>query len=201
MTFALLGLLSLQPWTTYELARQSERSLRWFFPRAERAVYQEAKRLVGFGWAKAEESWTGRRKSTTYRITAQGRRELRGWLGTRGAPVQLESEALMKLFFAERDGTQMMRSSVEVMRADARTALEQLGSMAAQWESGQAPFPERGPTNAIPMRLVADLHRTIVQWADWADAALDRIAVSGESARQLADEVHFDVAKDAIAVP
>ena len=68
-SYALLGLLSLQPWTTYELARQSERSLRWFFPRAERGVYQEAKRLVDLGWATSTATWAGRRKGTTYEIT------------------------------------------------------------------------------------------------------------------------------------
>jgi hypothetical protein len=73
--------------------------------------------------------------------------------------------------------------------------------MAAQWESGEAQFPKRGPTNAIPMLLVTDLHRTIAVWADWADAALDRIDASEESARQLADEVYGDVATDAITVP
>lgn len=117
-----------------------------------------------------------------------------------GAPAQLESEALLKLFFAERDGIQVMRDSVETMREDARAALGQLGSMAAQWEAGQVPFPKRGPTNAIPMRLVTDLHRTIAEGTDWADAALDRIAAGEEPARQLADEVYVDVAKDAIPV-
>ena len=125
---------------------------------------------------------------------------MRSWLGRRGAPAQLESEALLKLFFAEREGIQVMRDSGEMMREDARAALGQLGSMAAQWEAGQVPFPKRAPTIAIPMRLVTDLHRTIAEWTDWADAALDRIAVGEESARQLADEVYLDVAKDAIPV-
>lgn len=53
-----------------------------------------------------------------------------------------------------------------MIREDATAALGQLGSMAAQWELGQAPFPKRGPTNAIRMRLVTDPHRTIAQWAD-----------------------------------
>ena len=45
-SFALLGLLALRPWTTYELANQTKRSLRFFFPRAERPLYAEAKRLT-----------------------------------------------------------------------------------------------------------------------------------------------------------
>ena len=50
---ALLGLLAIQPWSTYELAKQVERSLGWFWPRAERKVYDEAKRLVRNGHARS----------------------------------------------------------------------------------------------------------------------------------------------------
>ena len=48
-THAVLGLLSLRPWTTYELAKQVQRSLGWFWPRAERKLYDEPKRLVAAG--------------------------------------------------------------------------------------------------------------------------------------------------------
>ncbi|MGI8626614.1 MAG: hypothetical protein ACR2J5_08595 [Geodermatophilaceae bacterium] len=94
-----------------------------------------------------------------------------------------------------------MRASVEVMRADARAAL----GRRAQWRRSESQGRRRSRSgarrNAIPMLLVTDLHRTIAVWADWADAALDRIDASEESARQLADEVYGDVATDAITVP
>jgi DNA-binding PadR family transcriptional regulator len=195
-SYALLGLLSLRSWTTYELARQSERSLRWFFPRAERAVYQESKRLVELGWAAADQSWIGRRRSTTYRITTAGTSALQAWLRQRGAPLQVESEGLLRIFFADQAGLDEMRASVVVMREDARTALAQLAEMAAAWETNEAPFPERGGTNAVAMRLVADVHRTVARWADWADGAMDRIERGPDSAIGLADEVYADVATE-----
>ena len=45
-SYAILGLLALRPWTTYELAKQVQKSLGWFWPRAERKLYDEPKRLV-----------------------------------------------------------------------------------------------------------------------------------------------------------
>lgn len=196
-SYALLGLLSLRSWSTYELARQSERSLRWFFPRAERAVYQEAKRLVDLGWAAADQSWIGRRRSTTYCITTAGTSALQGWLRQRAAPLQLQSEGLLRIFFADQAGLDEMRASVGAMQEDARAALGQLGAMAAAWETGQAPFPERGGTNAVAMRLVTDVHRTVADWANWADGAIDRIERGAEQASRLADEVYADVATEA----
>jgi PadR family transcriptional regulator, regulatory protein AphA len=39
-SFAILGLLSIQPFTTYELAQQMDRTVSWFWPRAASMVYE-----------------------------------------------------------------------------------------------------------------------------------------------------------------
>src|SRR5919198_1204279 len=44
-SYALLGLLALQPWSTYELAAQMDRGLSTFWPRARSNVYEELKKL------------------------------------------------------------------------------------------------------------------------------------------------------------
>ena len=48
-SYAILGLLSLRPWTTYELAQQMQRALGQFWPRAESKLYEEPKKLVAHG--------------------------------------------------------------------------------------------------------------------------------------------------------
>jgi DNA-binding PadR family transcriptional regulator len=179
-SYAVLGLLAIRPWTAYELARQSERSLRWFFPRAERAVYLEAKRLVGLGWARASTTRTGRRTSTEYRITRAGERALHAWLGAASTATQIESEAALKVFFADRAGTEDVRATIDGVRRHAAAALERLAAMAAA--SADSEFPERARTNVLSMRLVADLQLTLQRWADWADAAVDVLAGGDPSA-------------------
>ena len=52
-SYAILGLLSLRPWTTYELAQQMQRALGQFWPRAESKLYEEPKKLVEHGLATA----------------------------------------------------------------------------------------------------------------------------------------------------
>jgi DNA-binding PadR family transcriptional regulator len=198
-TYALLGLLSLQPWTTYELARQSDRSLRWFFPRAERGVYQEAKRLVDLGWATATATWAGRRRGTSYEITDAGRTAFEAWLGERPAPLQIDSEGLVRAFLAGPGRLADVRANVVAMGDDARAALEQLAAMAGEWSARTAPFRDRGPTNAVTIRLVVELHRAVAGWATWAEGAISRIEAGGESALALADEVYDDIAADPAA--
>lgn len=194
-SYALLGLLSLKSWTTYELARQSERSLRWFFPRAERAVYQEAKRLVELGWAAPEATWSGRRRGTTYTITKAGRRALGEWLREPSAPLLFESEGLMKTFFADQAGLDVMRGQVTAMGNEARAALDRLAEMARQWTDGTAPFRDRGPTNAVSMRLVTELNRTVAEWAEWAQGAIKQIERGAAPARRLAENVFADIGR------
>ncbi len=177
-SYAVLGLLAIKPWTTYELAKQSERSLRFFFPRAERAVYTEAKRLVVLGWARSKKESTGRRASTVYRITAPGRRALRQWLGEPSSPTRVESEAALKMFVADRDHPAELRSLVDGIRADAVEALEALGAQA----SAEQPFPERMPTNVLSMRLVADVQAALLAWSEWAADAVGVLDADDQAA-------------------
>jgi DNA-binding PadR family transcriptional regulator len=187
-SYAVLGLLAIKPWTTYELAKQSERSLRFFFPRAERAVYTEAKRLVDRGWAQSRKEATGLRASTVYRITAAGRRALRQWLGEPSSPTRLESEAALKMFVADLDHPAELRSLVDGIRADAVAALEILGAQA----SAEQLFPERMPTNILSMRLVADVQAALLTWSDWAADAVAVLESGDDEAidRQTRDTLH-----------
>ena len=75
-SYAILGLLALRSWTTYELAQQMDRALSRFWPRARSKLYEEPKKLVAHGLARATTEAVGRRPRTVYSITAKGRRAL-----------------------------------------------------------------------------------------------------------------------------
>ena len=79
-SYAILGLLAVKPWTTHELVQQVDRSLRRLWPRAQSKLYEEPKKLVAHGYAKATDDSVGRRRRTRYTITAKGRRALAAWL-------------------------------------------------------------------------------------------------------------------------
>src|SRR5215212_10180280 len=83
---AILGLLAIGPWTTYELTQQMQRSLRRCWPRAESKLYEEPKKLVARGLAASSEERVGRRRRTRYKITPHGRRQLARWLSQGSAP-------------------------------------------------------------------------------------------------------------------
>ena len=53
-SYAILGLLAVKPWTTHELVQQVDRSLRRIWPRAQSKLYEEPKKLVAHGYARAD---------------------------------------------------------------------------------------------------------------------------------------------------
>jgi PadR family transcriptional regulator, regulatory protein AphA len=165
---ALLGLLALRPWTTYELAKQVQRSLGWFWPRTERKLYDEPKKLVAAGLATAATQHTGKRPRTVYAITPEGRRALRAWLGEPSAPPVLEFEAMVRVFFADGGTIDQLRATLEGVRADALERLAVLEQMVEEDEQPGYEFAGRLPINALGLRFSMDHQRHLAAWAGWA---------------------------------
>src|SRR5437899_1527821 len=93
---AILGLLALRSeWPTYALTKQLRRNMRFFWPRAESRIYDEARQLVARGLATARREEFGRRPRTVYAITSEGRRALRRWLASPPRATALECESLL----------------------------------------------------------------------------------------------------------
>nr|CAA9351559.1 MAG: hypothetical protein AVDCRST_MAG46-2622 [uncultured Nocardioidaceae bacterium] len=166
-TYALLGLLMARPWTTYELAKQVHRSLNWFWPRAERKLYDEPKRLVADGLATATKAATGKRPRTVYGITNAGRAELRRWLGEPPAPRSSEFEGMVKVFFADAGSLSQLTTTLNRIEEE---AAERIGALAAMAAVGAdvPEFPERLHINALCLRLQLEQEATVLRWADWA---------------------------------
>jgi PadR family transcriptional regulator, regulatory protein AphA len=171
-SYAILGLLAVRPWTTYELAQQMDRSLRSFWPRAASRIYEEPKRLVAVGLARATAERTGRRPRTVYTITPKGRRALARWLAAPGAGPVVEFEAMLKVFFADQATTSDVRTNVAAARAWAEEQTAVNVAFARLYADGAGPFPERLPAIALTGRFMVELADAVGRWADWAEAVV-----------------------------
>src|SRR5215467_5626294 len=94
-SYAVLGLLAVKPWSSYELTKQMDRSLGRIWPRAVSKLYEEPKKLVAHGLARATAERRGQRHRTMYSITPRGRRALAAWLQQPGTGPVLEFEQLL----------------------------------------------------------------------------------------------------------
>jgi DNA-binding PadR family transcriptional regulator len=192
-SYALLGLLNVRPWTTYELAKQVQRSLRWFWPRAERKLYDEPKLLVAMGLATAEERFTGKRRSREYSITAEGRAELARWLDEPPAPRATEFEGMLKVFFADAGDLDQLRTTLDRIEEDARQRVEALGVMAR----ADPAFPARSHISALGMPLQLEHERSVLSWARWARAQVDQWVSTTDAGSWRSREVLDEVARAA----
>ena len=165
---SVLALLSLQSWTTYQLARQMERSLGWIWPRAISRLYEEPKKLVAAGLATSQPGATGRRRSTVYTITPEGRRALAAWLAEPGTGPVLECEALVKIAYADQGTRAGLLANLAAL-IDDTTAKLNFGQMIADaYLDGRGPFQERLPISGLMWRFLWEHHATILRWARWA---------------------------------
>jgi DNA-binding PadR family transcriptional regulator len=169
-SYAILGLLAIRPWTTYELARQMDRSLGRLWPRAQSKIYEEPKKLAARGLVKATEEKVGRRPRTVYSITAKGRRALRDWLAQPARGPQLEHEQLLKIFFAEHGTRADVIQHVDEMRRWARAQHAEHELVGGGYLSGAGQFPERAPQLLLTGGFLIKFSEMVLDWCDWADA-------------------------------
>lgn len=168
-SYALLSLLGVQSFTTYELAQQMERSLADFWPRAQSVLYQEAKNLTAHGLTTTEQVHTGQRVGTRYSITYQGREALRHWLDTPGAGPQLQFEALLQVAFADHGTPEQLTRTLDAIRKDAEVNRARTEARGQEYLRDGGPFPDRLPIIALVAKLVLEHTALIARWAEWAD--------------------------------
>ena len=169
-SYAILVLLAIRSWTTYELARQMGRALGLFWPRAESKLYEEPKKLVAHGLARSSSETVGKRRRTVYTITPAGRRALRAWPPTASAGPVLEFEALVKVFFAEHGSRADLLATIQGVRewAEARAATGV--NICREYLEGEGPYPERLPWLIVAGRFLYEFDEAVMRWVEWAEA-------------------------------
>ena len=171
-SYAILGLLSIKPWSTYELARQMQRDLRFVWPRAESNLYAEPKKLIAHGLASASSEPRGKRRRTVYTITPAGRRALAAWFEEAAAEPRWESESIVKLLFATNGSPEQLLEHLGQFRAHATARWNAVAAIFRPFLHGDEPFPDRTHVNVLAARLVLETARLE---AAWADQAIDEV--------------------------
>lgn len=167
-SYAILGLLAVKPWTTYELAQQMRRALGQFWPRAESKLYEEPKKLVAHGFARATKRTTGKRPRTVYSITTRGRRAMADWVPQPGAGPVLEFEALVKLFYAEHGTKQDILATLDRVRSWSDDRHDNSAGIARAYLNGEGAFPERLPWLVLCGQFLEEFDIMVDRWTEWA---------------------------------
>jgi Predicted transcriptional regulators len=189
-SFAVLGLLATREWTTYELTHQMQRSFSYFWPRAERRIYDEPRRLAVAGYVEELREAVGRRQRTRWLITDKGRAALRAWLGEPpSAPPTMEFEGMVKVFFAPSGSKKQLLDTLAAIGAEAEARSAALAAMSAEIAADGGRFPERVHVNELGMRFMVEVSELTARWAQEAAETVQEwrsTAAPGEAAREAA---------------
>lgn len=172
-SYAILSLLAVRSWSTYELTQQMDRSLGRIWPRAQSKLYEEPKKLVEHGFARATKEMVGKRPRTVYSITDEGRRAMADWVPQPAAGPVLEFEALVKIFNAEHGTKEDLLATLGRVRewSDERHR-ESLG-ISRSYLDGEGVFPERLPWLVLCGEFLEQFDLMVERWTDWATSVVE----------------------------
>jgi DNA-binding PadR family transcriptional regulator len=172
-SYAVLALLDLRPWTAYELTNQAQRSLRYAWPKSERLLYSEPKKLVELGYATTHKEASGKRSRNVYEITDAGRRALREWTGSKTQPPRIEAEALLRLLFADHGTLEDLRGALDELETDVGEHHQAIVELMASYLNGGHPFPQRTHLSVLFATFQIEIFKTIERWIEFAREEID----------------------------
>jgi DNA-binding PadR family transcriptional regulator len=172
---AVLGALSVQPMTGYAVREAIRDVLGHFWSESFGQIYPTLAELEHQGHVRRHGS--KRPGSSSFAITAAGRRRLRALLAEPIQPEPPRNGLMLRLFFGRQLGPDACRALVERARADAERRLEEFRSIRSEIERDEAHAEDR-PYWLLTEAAGEQGARATIAWADEALAALDRIPPS-----------------------
>jgi len=167
-SYAVLGLLAIRTWSTYELAQQVSKSLSSWWPRTERQLYEQPKILVEHGLATATTELVGRRPRTVYDITPAGREALRGWLDEPSSVYAWEWDAILRVFFADHGSKEQLLTTLQDTAATLRAVnAADIKGLEEVSQPGYR-YADRAHLFALIVKLEEDVCTAIDTWFEWA---------------------------------
>lgn len=181
LAYALLGMLMRKPMTGYDMTKQCESDLAWFWYGSFGQIYPLLKRMLSDGWVELHEEpgRKGRPKRKVYSITAEGKSAFQTWLSEPPVEDLFRSELLIKLHFGTYGDPSVMAEWLEGLRQRSLQIVAMIEEMLAHGEqvgigSGSMAFQkilgERG--------LI--INQGMVEWCERSLDTLHELIATGE---------------------
>ena len=166
----ILGLLSHEDLTGYEIKRRIDTALNFFWTASFGSIYPTLKELVRNGLAIKSEMSSERNK-IRYTITEHGRRHLKDWLEIPVEKDELRYETLLKLFFADNADEETAITHIENFEAKIHAGLSYLTSAVKVLEN----ISDGDRTHQyylLTARFGVKTYEAYLEWCDEAKAVL-----------------------------
>lgn len=139
----LLGLLTVEPMSGYDLGQSIRTSIGFFWNESYGQIYPNLKKLAAAGLVTAKtEKQKGKPDRQVYSITPSGRVHLEEWLAVEPQPEVPRNELLLKLFFGAQAGPEMVIGYVERMAEREMRFLEKFRQIERELLSQMRRYPD-----------------------------------------------------------
>ena len=126
----LLGLLTIEPMSGYDLGQTARISIGHFWNESYGQIYPNLKKLAAGSYiAGKTEKQKGKPDRQIYSITKKGRQRLAAWLKVEPQPEIPRNELLLKLFFAVQAEHENIVGFVERMASSESATLKKLNAL------------------------------------------------------------------------
>ncbi|HEX2953042.1 MAG TPA: PadR family transcriptional regulator [Bacillota bacterium] len=172
---AILGLLSYEPMSGYDLNRIFKESINYFWNASVSQIYRDLSSLEEMGCVTFQiEPQEGRPDKKIYSVTEKGKSELEDWL--KRFPDQLKTayrdEFLVRVFFGARISPEELKYELRKLTRELQQGIEQLKSGREQIE-GHERYPDE---DKFFWELTARLgYKSLVVFKEWAEESIQSI--------------------------
>jgi PadR family transcriptional regulator, regulatory protein AphA len=175
-TQALLGLLTIEPMSGYDLGHAVRASLGHIWSESYGQIYPSLKRLAADGLVdRKTEKRKGKPDRHIYSITKKGRERFAKWLAVPPQPEIPRNEMLLKLFFGAQVPAQILIGNVERMVERRRTLLQKFQQVERDEIGRNSQYPD-APFWRMAARYGQIEMEAHLQWAEETLAELRKLA-------------------------
>ena len=181
-TYAILGMLSIEPMSGYDIKKEIEGSISNFWTESYGQIYPVLKSLVAKKLVtKTVQKGAGKPDRHVYALTEKGRKELRAWLAEDASMPKVErNEFLLKLFFGEEVEVSVNIRHVEQFRELQRGLFEKYKAIEKEIKI-QYPDDPNLPYWLMTARCGQHVRQALLDWCDETLAKLKKMAKSSKS--------------------
>lgn len=178
LPFGLLGLLSYDDSTGYDLTKIFDDSLNNFWHAQSSQIYRELKRLEELGWVSSRNViQEGRPNKRVYSITYDGRSELMKWLAESRLEFENQHHSMvMRIFFGDYDPKATL-ALLKKCRSRCASELEAACSQNRQCIETYATIINNGAEKSKYWAMTLDLGmaqtKSMMEWADRCIAQIE----------------------------
>jgi DNA-binding PadR family transcriptional regulator len=170
LAYAILAVLADHNSSGYDLAKQFDSSVGYFWAATHQQIYRELGRMEEMSWVRSDRvEQSDRPNKNVFVITELGRQEMVSWMMRPTKPSRHKEEILIKLFAGRLVFPGQMGNALKQERERHAKQLKTYQAIEAKYFSKPEALPYAYRCQYLTLRQGI---RTEQSWLDWCDEAL-----------------------------